>query len=84
MSQRATDTEFFNELVLSLELRESAQAMTDGQLAKHLVEEVWVNIRLKTWPSALVDEAIDRLRRADIRRRWQERKERRAQQGIDI
>lgn len=69
---------FLENLLQHIHDRTEAENMTDGELALALTNEVWTQIRLSTRPSALIDEAITRLKRADIRRRWQERKERRS------
>ena len=61
----------------SVELRIEIEALTDGQLAQQLIEKVWTQTLLYTREGVLIDEAISRLRRADIQRRWNERKKKR-------
>lgn len=68
-------------LVQELELKDKARLLTDGELAKALINEIWTRLPLWTWPAVLVDETITRLKRADTRRRWQKRKERRAKKS---
>ena len=62
----------------SVSLRTEIEAMTDGELASDLIKEVWSQARLWTREGILIDEAISRLRRADIQRRWNKRRTRRA------
>jgi hypothetical protein len=73
----------YSDLMLPRMLQEirhkaEAEAMTDGELAHALIEEVWAHAVLWTRAGVLIDEAITRLKRQDTRRRWAERKAKRA------
>jgi hypothetical protein len=75
-------------LFLSRSMRErkfkaKASELTDIELSLELTGEVWAHMKLSSWPSVLVDEAITRLRRADTRRRWEERRAKRARREGD-
>jgi hypothetical protein len=61
-------------LEAELELHAEAGAMTDGQLAMELVQHVWARFPMYERPSVLIDEAITRLKRADTRARWEQRR----------
>ena len=63
--------------VQELELRGKASQLTDGELARILVERIWPILNLYTYEGVLINEAISRLKRADTQRRWDERRARR-------
>ena len=60
-----------------MELRDKVSAMTDRELIGSLIKEVWALHPLWERPSVLIDEAITRLKKADTKHRWNERKTRR-------
>ncbi len=62
----------------SLDLKTEIEVLTDGELASQLTQYVWTRALLYTREGILIDETIKRLRRADIQRRWNERRTRRA------
>lgn len=75
MSNKALDNIVVARLVHEMELRKEIEVMTDGELAQAMIKEIWARTQLWTRAGVLVDEAITRLKHADTRRRWQERKE---------
>jgi hypothetical protein len=72
------DRQTIERLWQEIQRKEAVGKMTDGEVARGLTKEIWGRIPMWTQAGALLDEAITRLKGHDTRRRWQERKERRA------
>lgn len=81
--EKQTPNYTIRRLMQEVRLKEEARTLTDGELARELIREVWAHAELWTRPAVLIDEAITRLKRADTRRRWEERKARRAKAVVE-
>lgn len=79
-----TSDKVLRRMLTAFTLRTEIEALTDGQLADEIIGHVWGGLLLYTREGILVDEAIRRLRRADIQRRWNDRAAKRGQGGSNV
>jgi len=55
-------TELYNSLVSADEYKKKFEAMSNSELAKELINNIWADIPMLTEKSELINEVVDRLR----------------------